>query len=365
MSNVLTRPLSIADAPPWLRTRGPILPALLVLASLFGLVASQTPDSIQYLSAAQTFRQSGGFGAEYLLWPPLYPALLALWPDSTFAALLGDLGATASLVGAWLLGRRVFVSPVTLGIVLLVLVTVTRFGMVFGMVWSEAVFIPIAIWLSYFWAKHLDGERGLSAACLLLSFALLTRHVGVVLAIAMGVTALRLSRPWRSLAAIGVACIPYALWLWRTYLLCGEAMGPRPLLAHANLPHQIDLFGGVWTHWLIPHVYAGGMVAGIVVLAAFAAALALVRNNRFLTFAALVLLGHCVLTVYSASRLSLDVDARTLFPVFWLALLLVAYLIECGMGQLSGRSSKVARMVLGVYLLMWFSAPNAIINALV
>jgi hypothetical protein len=364
MNSPLNRPLLL---PPWLRSLWPLLPALLVLCSLLGLQVAQSPDSLKYLQAAENFHRSGELGADFLHWPPLYPVLLSLHHAlgigaNTLAALLGDAGALATLLGAWLLGRRVFSSPLTLALVLLALVSVTRFGTVFASAWSEAVFVPLSVWLACFWTRRLEGEGGLLPACLLLSLALLTRHVGVVLAIAMALTALRLPPRARlqALAAIAAACIPYALWLWRTYLLSGAPMGPRAPLAHPDLAHQLALFGQVWAHWLFPHAYFGGILIGAAVLAAMAAALVAVRDSRFLAYTALVLLGHCVLTVYSASRLFLDVDARTLFPVFWLALFLLAHLLE---RAVAGR--RWAQLLLGAYLLAWFSAPNAIINALV
>lgn len=360
MSGVLSRPLSLSDAPPWLRTLAPLLPALVVLVSLLGLHAGTTPDSLRYLAAAESLRATGSLGADFLLWPPLYPALLALTRDPvTFAAVLGDLGALATVLGVWMIGRRWLASPVTLALVLLALVAVDRFGGLFAMVWSETVFIPLVVWLAYYWGRFFDEGRGLVPACALLALALLTRHVGVVLAIAMALTAVRFGR-WRALGGIALACAPYALWLWRTYALCGSPMGPRSPLAHPNLPRQVDLFGEVWGHWLWPHAYAGGTVLAFVVLAAFLGALVTLRRSPWWTFASLVLLGHCVLTVYSASRLVLDVDARTLFPALWLALLLAGFAAE---RAVAGR--RWAQVLLGLYLFAWFVAPNAIINALV
>ena len=185
--DALTRPLPGPAAlalPAWLRRLAPGLPALAVLAALFGLDVSQTPDSAQYLRAAETFRLTGSLGNDYLHWPPLYPVLLAAHGSmaiTTFAALLGNLGALATLLGAWMLGRRMFASPVTLALALLALVSVARFGTVFSHVWSEVVFVPLGVWLAYAWVRYLDEGKGLPLACVLLALALLSRHVGVVM----------------------------------------------------------------------------------------------------------------------------------------------------------------------------------------
>jgi hypothetical protein len=345
----------------------PGLPALLVLCMLFRLTAYQTPDSGKYLLAAESFRLTGGFGSDFLLWPPLYPMLLAAHgalPAATFAALLGNLGALATLLGTWALGRRLLASPLTLAMTLLALVSVPQFGVVFSHVWSEAAFVPLSVWLAYVWGRYLEGGRGLATACVLLALAMLTRHVGVVLAIAMALTALRWKK-WPALGGIALGCVPYALWIVRTLYVSGTPMGPRAPLAHPNLLTQMDLFGRVWGHWLFPHAYAGGLAVGLGVIVAFGLALPLARRSTTLVYVVLVVLGHCVLTVYSASRIFLDVDARTLFPAFAFALFVGAWTIERGLSAMDGRKALAAKAILGLYFLVWFSAPNAIINALI
>lgn len=348
-----------------------MLPALLVWLSLLVLTPDQTPDSARYLLAAESLRANGTYGEGYLHWPPLYPSLLALHAlvgveATTFAAMLGNLGALLSIIGVWVLGRRLLTSPHTLTVVVLAWVCVTRFGTVFAHVWSEAVFLPLMVWLTYYWARHLDEKQGWVGACVLLALALLTRHVGVVLAVAMGLTALRW-RKWPALGGIILACVPYALWLWRTYEISGTLTGPRSLLPNPDLFQKAELFGQVWGHWIFPHAYflSGGVIVATACLAAFASALPFVRRSGLLCFAVLVVLGHSVLTIYSASRTTLDVDSRTLFPTFWLALLVLGWAVERCLARLSPRSAKFAKISLAAYIFVWFSAPNAIINAVV
>jgi len=352
---MLSRPISELALPPWL----PILPALVVVFSLMGLTPAISPDSVAYLAAAEELRSTGTIGPGFLMWPPLYPVLLSLHgpvDPLTFAAVLGDFGALATLVGAWLAFRDVL-PRATLALTLLALVTISRYGTIFGSVWSEAVYLPLTVWLAYFWSRHLAGKGGLVPACLLLALAMLTRHVGVVLACAMGLTALAYSRErLKALAGIALACVPWGLWVVRTYRLSGTIAGPRPEL-ETGLLHQFELFGRVWAHWAFPHSYfvTGGIVVGSLVLLGLLAALWAVRRDRLLAFCVLWALGHSVLTVYTASRTFLDVDARTLFPIFWPVLLVFAW-VAC-----KGK----AKWVVAAYALVWFSAPNAIINALI
>lgn len=348
-------------APAWLLAIAPLIPALVLLLATASLEISQTPDSVQYLLAADGLARGDGFGSGFLHWPPLYPMLLALG-GLTWAAVLGKLGALATILGVWAIGRTVIASCIGLAFALLVLACLPQFGSVFGTVWSEAVYVPLCVWLAYFWADHLTtgSRRSLLTACVLLSLAMLTRHVGVVLAIAMALMAFR--QP-RTLALIGAACVPYALWVARTMMVSGTYAGARPPRATPDLLHQLELFGRTVGHWFVPHTYfmSGGVAIGVVFLALALAGLAYhARRSPLLTFAALFVLGHCALTVITASRLSLDVDARTLFPVFWPTLLLVIVAIET-----AHKPSRWFYYPVAAYALLWFAAPNAITNALV
>ncbi len=188
---------------------------------------------------------------------------------------------------------------------------------------------------------------------------MLARHVGVVLAIAVGLLALQHRK---SLLPIWLACVPYTLWVARTFLLSGTYGGHRKLLDNSLLD-KLESFGRVVGHWFMPHVYlqSGGIVIGLVfLLAVFAALIYHARRSPLLALCALLVLGHSVLTVVTASRLFLDVDARTIFPVFWPTLLLVAW----GLVTLH-RPSRWYYYPVAIYILLWFAAPNPITSALV
>jgi hypothetical protein len=342
----------------------PVIPALVVLIATATLQIGQTPDSVQYLRAAEQLARHGEFGADFVYWPPLYSALLALHPGAPWPAVLAQLGAFATILGFWAVGRTVIESRIGLTFALLALACLPQFGTVFGSVWSETVYVPLCVWLAYFWARHLTSSslRSLIASCILLALAMLSRHVGVVLACAMALMACR--RPF-TLAMIGAACIPYALWVARTFIASGTYAGHRAPLAHPDLSHQLELFGRVVGHWFVPHVFflSGGILIGCAFQLLAITALAYhARRSPLLTFAALFVLGHGALTIYTASRVSLDVDPRTLFPIFWPTLLLVVCGIEAIGRRVAGRWFAVFVVAYGLF---WFAAPNAIVNALV
>lgn len=351
----------------------PVLPALALLLATFDLSIGLSPDSVRYLEAAENFRRTGALGEQFLLWPPLYPALLSLHPDATtWAALIARLGAFATVLGLWAIGRQVIVSRLALTLGLFAFACFPHFTMVFGHVWSETVYIPLTVWLAYFWTRWLDGGRGLIAACVLLAFAMLTRHVGVVMAIAMGTTAMLDRRRLKALALIGLASIPYALWVARTYRISGTYAGPRAPLPNSDVFQQLEMFGRVFSHWLVPHIYplSGGVIVALAFLLLFGACLVHFYRQRqmALLFATLFVLGHSVLTIYSASRLTLDVNARTLFPIVWAVLLVGLWLAEKAIGLLAGVNARLEPWVyiaVGFYCLFWFSAPNTLIDALI
>lgn len=360
--------------PGWLRHKfpnvgdvWPLAPALVVLLSLLGLDAGQSPDSRNYLAAAESLRELGTPGDGYLLWPPLYPVVLAghgPFEPVTFAALIGDVGAVATVLGLWALCKTVRLSQVTQCVVLLMLVSITRFGSLFASVWSETLYIPLVVWAIHGWARYLRSEGGIYFPALLVACALLTRHVGIVLVIAVALASAYRGRRGAVIAA-AIACVPWSLWLLRTYLLCGSPMGPRSGAPTGDLLHQLSLFGSTWGHWLFPHVYWGEAMAGAVVLAAFMASIFLVRRSPALLPAALFLAGHSAFTVWTASRTFLDTDSRTLFPTVPFALLISAWGAETCWREFRGYAAVGFKTALVVFLFLWFSAPNAIVNELV
>jgi hypothetical protein len=349
----------------------PLLPALALFLLTLDAGYGTTPDSLHYLAAAEHLRRTGGFGEDFTLWPPLYPALLALHPGGlgSWPALLGRIGALATLLGVWAIGRQLFASRLALAIALLALVALPNFGVVFMTVWSETVYVPLLVWTIFFWTRHLQSgaRRDAAAAGAFLALAMLTRHVGVVLAIAMALTGLRYRRELRW---VGLACLPYAAWVLRTFLVSGTYAGHRAPLAKPNLAWQVEQFGRVLGHWLVPHVYpvTGGIAIAVLVLGALGlvAAACLREERRAPLFLSLFVLGHCVLTVWTASRTVLDVDARTLFPVFCPLLLLAFWGIDRGCRRVEGKAiAPWLHVLIACYALLWFSAPNALVNALV
>lgn len=117
-----------------------------------------TSDSLQYLSAAQSFRASGTFlspdGSHYSYWPPLFPILLNVLPDPIWSATA--LNLIGKVVIGWLVyqlslfylsdlrTRVAFATSVLLGLHLL-LISV--------FIWSELVFVTLALALLHRYTK--------------------------------------------------------------------------------------------------------------------------------------------------------------------------------------------------------------------
>src|SRR4249919_1854455 len=100
-----------------------LLPALAVFLATPDLTYTTSPDSLRYMAAAEALRNTGTFSPDFTYWPPLYPALLAIHPTDlgTWAAILARIGALATLLGAWAIGRTVLASRYSLAFGLLAL----------------------------------------------------------------------------------------------------------------------------------------------------------------------------------------------------------------------------------------------------
>ena len=378
----------------------PVLPALAALLLTGDWAIGVTPDSLNYLRAAENVAHEGYFGADYLHWPPLYPALLALHGlfavnVMTFAICVSKILQLSTLAGFWLIARNVAKSAYGLAFGLLVLVCIPQFQFVFSTVWSEGLYIPLCIWTVFFWMRYLretNGYRDLLLASVFLALALLTRHVGVVLAFALVLSIQRirtrsLNEKLVALAATIAATIPYFFWVLRTWKLSGTIGGPRVPLQGFDPLQKFELFGRVIWHWFAPHSYLQSH--GIIIAAVFLGAALLAPLHCFLvtprtqdflrskhgdgcwliSLLTLFIVGHALLTIITAARYTLDVDNRTIFPIFWPTLLLSMHalmvLSMLARSTNSRFSIQAVEILIVGYCTYWFLAPNSIINTLV
>src|SRR5688572_10399855 len=121
-----------------------------------------TPDSVEYLAAARSFRENsvllGSDGTPFVYWPPLFPILLSFFDNPTDGLLW------MNIVCQLLIGWAVFKLVITMleGFVFRILfiaisILSVQLVMVSVFVWSVLIFIGLALWNLYF-ATTLTGK---------------------------------------------------------------------------------------------------------------------------------------------------------------------------------------------------------------
>lgn len=330
---------------------------VLVATSRFGPFIS--PDSLHYLAGARDLLEDGDLedlrlsippGWDYFMWPPFFPAAIALvglgpgdLPDAARFVNAAAFGGTVVVAAWWL--RRIGVARRWLA--LGSLATLLSFPLFFVSLWawSEAVF---SFWLLLFatlLARYVEarGRRVLFAVAACASLVWLSRYIGAfVVVLGLGTVVLRnRAAPRRALADgvvfAAVAAIPSALWLLRNQVVTGSWVGPRSpsdRALDANVRLVLETLGG----WIIP----GWVPAGWGPWLAAAATIALLCGVGWLVLAPhaqaagkrdprpdvailfAVVAGYVVYLVGSASRVAFDpIDTRLLAPIAVPVLLLI------------------------------------------
>lgn len=288
----------------YLRARlDPVLNYLL-LPALFGLIAvaftwmstdpipALTPDSVQYLNAAQNL--AGGYGfvtsstaletraprVSFTDWPPLYPILLSfgvgerpspeVLPSAPlrWARWVNILALAASFFPlAFLAG--VMVGPRGIVPVLGFYAVFRPIQLINSFAWSEGLFLLCALlsWASLVWAiersaSHRIGLWSFSLSGVLTALAASTRYVGLTVAAAGAVTIILRTESSsgrqtvkRLLAYLLPASLPIAAWVLRNLQVTGHAFGESR--AAAGLAPEEVLVGTLRTiaaDWICPLV---------------------------------------------------------------------------------------------------------------
>ena len=275
-----------------------LLGAAHALARQIGYGVGLYADSINYIAAARRLLAGEGFanygGDPYILYPPLYPLLLAtglgaIDPAQIAAALNAPLfGITIFAVGYYLLRRLAF-RPLaiwaTLTLALAIpLADIASFAM------SETAFILAATLALISADRYLRQDSGGISALLwtaaLCAIAWQTRYIGIAIVGVAGIALLL--RPGAAIprraqdAAIFalITALPMAAWLLRNYLATGALIG-SPLPVQYSLPDalaDIQTAIAAWSHFdlpLIPHNEPILQAIIVVVIASAAILLAL------------------------------------------------------------------------------------------
>ena len=245
-----------------------LLGAALILARQVNYGVGLNLDSIQHISVARNLLAGEGFvtltnKGLYVVWPPLYPLLLA-----TASLFMFDPYVVAGPLNAAIFGLTIFVAGhylrqrihsrflilwTCLAILLSIPLTINASSAM-----SEPPFILFVtlslLHTDYF--LHQGKRASLLWAAVFTALACLTRYIGP--ALIFTVLPLLLFQPsiapFEKLKRIGlytaVSATPICLWLLRNFLLSGNPMGPRYPTSYRTLPDLLDIMLNHLSRWV-------------------------------------------------------------------------------------------------------------------
>ena len=320
-----------------------VLAALLLLKYLtnsFGL--GVTPDAVDYFSVADSLLHGRWFtqydGQPMVLWPPLYPALLAIFSlvmkPMAAAKVLNGACLAGTVLTAWSWTRRGFGRAA--GVVAAVGIALSPVLLMSCMAWSEPLFLLLTVAGLAAVDRYRSTGRGLRWAAALAGLAALTRYPGVALIVAGGILTLAgpgSGRRWRdTFEYLLLASLPLAFWLGRNWLVAGTLTGPR-------YPASVGLVGALgqaavavarWapvdSHPLGFALVAAGTLAGAVVILF---ALQAEKSLFVSTLAVFSVVYGTALTLMCAYVAMDHINGRLISPLYVPALFLILGGLSC------------------------------------
>lgn len=359
----------------------------LILLSAHG--PGLSTDAVNYLATADHLAVGGGFtsfeGGPYVLWPPLYPLLLAIpravfgLDPLTFGAWLNAIAFAAAVFltgthASRLLDRNWLLSTLAAAAVLLssgIFAVSVNIG-------SDPLFIVFM--LSFFMLferySRLSDRPSFAGMVGLCALACIQRYIGatIILAGSVGVLYIHrkdLRRGWFEAATfVGLSALPLLLWMARNYNVSGTPLGVRdPSTWRPDQNLQDITFKAL--RWFIPNQLSSQPVFWLAVgVATFAILLAFLRRRRpaiysaprpitllLIAFSVIYLLAAIVLTK-SVDHKNIPYDDRLYLPAFFSLLLLGLIVIQrVILPVVEGRGARIGRIALIGASLLWLTFP--------
>lgn len=227
--------------------------SLLVFVSVGLTPLRLTNDSANYLHAGSQIRAFDTptriDGVAYNEWAPLYATLIGWAWDEHILVKIHLAHAFIALLILWSFTSLLFQltrdSTWVWGIWLLALANPHRYVLAF--VWSEGLFILLAVWVVL--ALQQMTWRRVMIGALLASLLAMQRYIGIMMILAGCIEILRLTRnPYKVVAFGVVSALPIGLWVLRNIALTGFAFGER-IPSLWTLGQNIELTLGVIGAW--------------------------------------------------------------------------------------------------------------------
>lgn len=396
------RPASVSADPPIPRQERIFWLALLAGAAILGAAlvwtstpggAATSPDTWNYFAAARNLLAGEGFtrytGDPFVLWPPLFPALIAALIGLADLAgrnlhlldalrVINALTVAATVIAAGLLWRRFLRSAWLAALATLAIALGYPLLYVAAFAWSEPLFILLGLLALIALDRHLAAprDRTLFAAAILASLAALQRYTGAMLIVAgalmLVLLALRvpLRRRLRDAALFaGVAALPLALWLAHNQARAGTLTGERAPSAR-TLPANVRAVYDLTVTWLTPErlgvgYQAAGLIAGGALALGFVVLIARERRGALrwlaglralllMLFAAL----YAAFVVISAARVQYDpLDERLLAPLYVPTIGLAFAVLDGAVSWLRVRGGRLPAHALVALATLWLLYP--------
>ncbi|HEX8883931.1 MAG TPA: hypothetical protein VF797_05535 [Noviherbaspirillum sp.] len=275
-----------------------LLPVFLALYATQPLGLAISPDSVDYLAAARNLGLGRGFvgytGERMTSWPPLFPAILALFQQLGFSALGAARLLNALLWGGTTLLAALWIASVTRSTVLALLaalwIALSPMLLYYAsMLWSEPLFVALVVAALYALTRCLAVPTWTNVilAAVLAGAATQQRYAGGIAVIVGTFGLMFLRRDVGFLRRIPaafvyglIASVPTAIWLERNLRSSGTLTGER--LPSIFGPREIitQSLSSIGETVLPSSLQALNEVAGGVVLLAVVAAPLLVWLRR-------------------------------------------------------------------------------------
>jgi hypothetical protein len=381
---------SISGAPNWrVLSRIYILAiigAVFIIVSTSRYGAGVSPDSVDYIATARNLIKGAGFtnydGSPTVMWPPLYPALLALTGGISGI----DPARVAQVLNALVFGLIVYVGGVLthkhisytslfafLG-TLALLSSSTLFD-VSVMAWTEPIFI-LWVLLSLILIDTYLVKRDIPSLTLLstaISLASLTRYLGVTLILWGGLIILLFSLNSLKNKIIHlalftiIAALPLGLWLFRNYAISGTLFGDRASSTF-TLSQNISLMFNSLMDWYVPTKFIGrsyillitglgaGFLTGISLITHWQSWKAKLRHASPIILFVVIYAGFLLITTTVSAND--QIGSRLLSPVFVpLTLLLLIFILSLAETYTKRLSKNILNSILLLSLGIWLIYP--------
>ncbi len=347
-------------------------------------------DAVNYLATADHLAAGGGFtsfeGGPYVLWPPLYPILLAI-PEVmfgldplTFGAGLNAIAFAAIVFLSGVLASRILdfnwlLSTLAAAAALLS----SGIFSVSVNIGSDSLFIVFVLSFLLLFEKYsrLSDRASLAGMVVLCGLVCLQRYIGATLILTgfVGILYLRRMELRRGLIEAatfaGLSTLPLLFWIVRNYSVSGTLLGVRnPSTWRPDQNIQDITFKGL--RWFIPYQLSSQPFFWLAIVVATLAVLLVYLRHRepvhtdsaprpitlvLIAFSVIYLLAVIVLTK-SVDHKNIPYDDRLYLPAFFSLLLLALIFIQRFiLPMIEGRSARMGQIALIGASLLWLTFP--------